>query len=225
MLNGLRVAVALVVGLGVMSSAAAFDPVPAGDLQAQLSWGLAFGGASRTVQSTYAMALGYRGQADSPATSILQLDVRESGALASLAGLPLYGRSYRAEQTDSAEQPGYESTVEKKPWYARSWVMWTVGGLAATAALASGASSGDDDGGCANGNGCGVNCTNGDCTVPADENQGCVGEFCVTCSDGSIASECSPLLPTQALRAHGLEEIQRDEFDTDTGRMGDLVAR
>lgn len=223
MLTVSRAVIAAIAGLGVMTSAAAFDPLPANDLQAQFNWRLAFGGASPTAQFSYGLALGYRAQADSPVASLIELDVKDAGALARLAGLPLYERSYRADQAESKEQLGDASTAENKPWYTHSWVMWTLGGLAATAALASSGGNTEEhnrqvDGAAVQGGGTNVGSVSGEggngYTVCGTENVPNVPDTCTHVPGFSG----SPV-------PGGLDALSENpRLDAAAGGMGDLIA-
>lgn len=202
-------------GLIVAAPAAAASP----DLdapQVSVRWRLGFGGAGG-VHAGYALALGYRAVATPDAVELIELDVSDQAALARLAGLPLLERRYRADQSELDPAP---ADPAPRPWYARQWLFWTAGGLAAAAALASGSgSSGEADPGF-----CGEN--NDDCTFSGNGNAACIGDTCVICDNGDVASGCGGggLVETGF---HGLQqrELALPALDAGTGGMGDLVAR
>ncbi len=77
------------------------------------------------------------------APALVQFDVSRTGTLTRLAGIPVSAQAFKLGQTDDASDLDPETEQpENTPWYARQWVLWTAGGIALTAALASG---GEDD--------------------------------------------------------------------------------
>src|SRR5262245_18853246 len=108
-----RALLAMIASLSVLAPARAADFQAAENLRAELTWGVTSGW-SAPLWAAYGLAVGYRAEAGSPIASLLQLDVNDAGAIARLAGLPLYTQSYRAEQNEADATPGYASTVEQK---------------------------------------------------------------------------------------------------------------
>ena len=106
--------------------------VQAADTDARFQWSLEFG--SSRMETSYGLSLGYRtGEHFAPLSKLVEFKVSGSGALASVAGLPLFANSYQANQ--SASDQAYDAGVDTRPWYSKQWVYWTLGGVAATAAI------------------------------------------------------------------------------------------
>ena len=218
-----RTAFALLLSLNALSPAAAAG-ADGSFPEAQMTWRLAFGGPGQNLQTGYGLTVGYRGLEGTPAGQLIQLDVSDQAALARLAGLPLFQRDYRAQQNDG------EVAIESgsRPWYARQWVWWTAGGLAATSALAGAGGGGEndvctgicyeDDGG-PDGRTTALTYENGDVYA------GCVEGQCAVCPDGSVASTC-PGFVGMTSYAMVVTDVERDRWlDAGTGHMGDLIAR
>lgn len=210
-----RALAALAAGL-VSLSAHAGD-----DLLASLSWQLDFGGAG--VHAGYDVSLGYRGANDlSPLSRVLEFSAAGNRASATLAGIPWLGHSFRADEAAAAD----ETLPAQKPWYARSWVLWTAGGIAATAALASsgGVSVGGSDT-TNNGKNCtGVSSTGTDVpdTCVPQQEVGCTpAGLCVNCGNNTITDKCDGWTARQENEAwlSGGDETAEGP----TGGMGDLV--
>ena len=209
-----RLVLVLATSLGMLSQALASEGP-----DARLTWRLGFGGAGQSLQSGYGLALDYRSvDPDSPATQFLELDVSDRAAFARLAGLPLFERNYQSHQNEGDALPADSGST---PWYSHKWVMWTVGGLAATAALA-GAGGGTDL--CT---GCYESSDNTGASVSgsSDDGTGCVNDDC--------ALPCNPTTdPAGCIGFTGREpsvyvvDYERDRWlDAGTGQMGDLIAR
>ena len=167
-----RIAIGLLVSTTVAAPALAADGIEAG-----LSWRLDFG--DHTLAPAFGVSLGLR--TDEPAISSVRLftiDASSTGSFASFAGVPLLTRSYQT--SESADSAPVTADSGARPWYARSWVLWTAGGLAATAALAGQGGSGNES-----------HCT-GIC------NQQCAGNTAsdcnghVTVADQEVPTECAP---------------------------------
>jgi len=195
------------------ASLACLTPAAASSLdapEAQFSWRLGFGGGHQ-LQPGYRLTVAYRDlQADAPTTELFALDVSGAAALARLAGLPLFGRAaYRSNQNEGG------AVLSTTPWYARRWVLWTVGAAAASAALSG--SGGGDEGSCA-----------GTC------NQENAGNFISSDGDGNVCvndENCTPV-PGGVVGLVGTPgasmsiDWERDRWlDAGTGHMGDLIAR
>ena len=193
--------------------------------EGQLSWRLEFG--AGTFTTGYGLAFGYRGgeRAD---LRLLELDISDRAALARLAGLPLLARDYRMAQDEGLAPAG---AAEQKPWYARQWVWWTVGGIAATAAVGGSGEATTTCTGICNqqSTGNGVTVTD-EGTCVADEN--CVeppcppgSSVCVACDGSLVDGDCNQW----TARRSGLEFTARDRepdwLVQGTGWMGDLVLR
>ena len=227
-----RIAVALLVYLTAQSAWAADRPEPS------LSWRLAFGAGQ--VQTGYGLTLAYRaGDLDGAALRVLELDVSDRAAVARLAGVPLVQRDYRASQDDAATAPEFRVALSE-PWYTKQWVWWTVGGVAATAALAGGGSELTIDYNETNGNSPrsdGCNGTSGNigpqeipCSDDAAPDTGdqCVGDACVTCDDSviTVGSDCGGSWTARREAVQPTRDIERQQWlDAGTGHMGDLFRR
>ena len=210
-----------------------------GAAEATFSWRLGFGGAG-APQPGYGLAVGYRGAGPDPIGGrLFQVDVDGNRAFARIAGLPLHERNFRAQLDEAtSDAPAGEAT----PWYARQWVWWTAGGLAATMALTGGdgdieinntstttrnssgcagvsGNVGDTDMGCVGAEG------GGSVVSENDEGQLCaaegwgdeVPEECVSRpGEGFVAREARGWIDSRAYSAW---------LDAGTGHMGDLAAR
>lgn len=217
-----------VANLTALSQAAAAGPAEGGP-QATLSWRLEFG--SGRFQPGYALAVGYR-TADprQPATELFAVDVSDRAALARLAGVPLLDRRYRTDQTEGEAQPAATAT----PWYTRQWVLWTVGGLAATVALTGGDGSVEY-----NDNSSNTSRSEGDCLFTEDGStvgncNGTVvgtndeGEPCAVDGFGNdVPDACVPTGGFVGSDARGPLALRRhtSSLDAGTGGMGDLFVR
>ena len=201
-----------VVGLSILCVAApAWAAGPAAsEIEAGLNWHLAFGGT--TLEAGYSLSLGYRsGDLSAPRARLLALDLDSRRTAATLAGLPLFARSYQANQAGDAP---VEAESGVRPWYTRSWVLWTVGGLATTAALAGS--------------------TGGSSTTEENDNGASAGPRACALSGGNVGPQEIPdacVTPTGvgtgfAGRAPILDERVSDVrwLDEGTGGMGDLEA-
>lgn len=232
-------AFAAVINLSAVSSAAASE-LPDSSLEAGLAWRLAFGHAQ--VETGYGLTVGYRAlDPNGPSGQLLAIDVSDRAALARLAGMPLLERDYRMGQ--DAEAAASPAEPAAKPWYTRSWVWWTVGGIAATAALGGSEAeitynSGSNNNRNTNSQGClGVSGNAGDTDV------GCVGageggSVVGTNDDGDpcaiygfgddIPDACVPADGSGFAERPGRgthERVDTSWLDAGTGHMGDLVAR
>lgn len=172
----------------------ALSPAQAAEPEAQLGWGLEFGGASTALQPTYRLGL-------------------------AAGGLPLFQRTYR---TSVAEADPVEQAASQPG--GTSWVPWVVGGVVAIVAI--GVNFADDKS-----DDC-IGCTN---PVPNGEdgvdtadvgngnNVACVGNACVVCEDGSVASSCDSLV-AGAMRGEAATDVEHQRWlDAGTGHMGDLL--
>jgi len=139
MLRRVHLGLALLASLSVAVPAHAGDDLATG-VRAQLTLGLGFAGPSQPVHPSYTLAVSYRSAIGSPDTQLVQLDVSDTGALARLAGLPLFAHGYRLNATDAPDW----RTADDKPWYAHSWVYWTLGGIAAAAVAGTAGHSADN---------------------------------------------------------------------------------
>lgn len=213
MLSAIRLATALVVYMTAQSALAGDGP------EAGLSWRLAFGAGA--IETGYGVSLSYadRDLGDARA-ELLSLDVSDRAAFARLAGVPLLQRDYVVSQDDAAPRPEFRVALSQ-PWYAKSWVWWTAGGLAATAALASaGSSSGESDeddgptgrGGvaCGGGNVGDVELESDECVVP------CPGPGDNSCVGNALVARPNP---------YATREPAVEWLDAHTGWMGDLIER
>jgi hypothetical protein len=210
---------ALFAALAVSAPAIASDA----GAQAQVTWTLGFG-AGHGLQTGYGLAIDYRGgeTGDLPAR-LLQLEIDASTAIARIAGMPLYARTWRLEAQDGAAAPA--APADATPWFARKWVFWTAGSLALTAALAGGGGSGNDDGG-----------DDPDyCTGVCYEDQGGYSVASGNINGPGRTDVCvadGPGLPEACVEAlierpgpAWLWGSGADGLDAGTGGMGDLVAR
>jgi len=194
--------------------------------ETQLTWRLQFGAGA--VTTGYGLAFGYR-RGERADLRLLELDISDRAALARLAGLPLLARDYRMAQDEGLAPVG---AAEQTPWYARQWVWWTVGGIAATAAVGGG--SGETATTCTGicnqqSTGNGVTVTDDGACV-ADEN--CAeppcppgSSVCVACDGSLVGGDCNQW----TARRSGLEFTARDRepqwLIEATGWMGDLLPR
>jgi hypothetical protein len=203
-------------------------PATAADLPAapRVAWTASFGGSAPIEAPALALSLVATDQRLGEAPRIVELEMGTRGTMLALAGMPFWQPNLSLGQ---AEDPGYESAAPPKPWYARQWIWWTAGGLAATAALASGGGevSYDDTDTCYNcndSNGPGTTVISGDPTGEAYV--GCVeGEVCVLCPDGTTASNCNGGLIDLRRVAMLDRDVAHDAWlDAGTGHMGDLFA-
>ena len=136
---------ALAALLACTSAQAADNP------QASLAWRLDFGAGA--PHAGYDLSLGYRGAEHfAPLSQALKLSVDGGRTITTIVGVPFAARSFRSDDTAG----GAEAVAGESPWYARSWVLWTVGGLAATAALigSAGSNESNPDGGPTDANTC-----------------------------------------------------------------------
>ena len=118
-------------------AATAADPypgIPEGP-EAQLSWHLAFGGATTSPQSRYSLTLGYRALEDRAPLPLVTLDVSDQATVARLAGLPVAGRHYGTNQTEGTTIYGVSPVT---------FVWWVVSGIVATVWIVDVASDDDD---------------------------------------------------------------------------------
>ncbi|HUR40919.1 MAG TPA: hypothetical protein VM240_07080 [Verrucomicrobiae bacterium] len=204
-------------------------PVLAEPLDLRFGLHLQFG-AGTLASPGYSLALHPAAPGQLP-VSLLQLDLSERAALGRIAGMPLSAQAY---QTTAVEGQVAEGTT---PWFARKWVLWTLGSLAATAALAAGGGdiqiSGNDNNTTVNE---GSHCTGGvsgsvndDTEVPCApaENTGCANGICVTCANGDIASTCpeSGLVLRAVVTGANTDPERLRWLDAGTGHMGDLFPR
>jgi hypothetical protein len=199
------------VAFAVTGSAAAADmPVAP-----RIVWSVGFGGGD--AAPGLALALDVAGDTLRAAPSVVELGLGPNGAGLQLAGLPLWRRNFSLGQ---AEDPGYQSTAQPKPWYARQWVLWTAGGLAATAALL-----GSLDGGSTEQHN--MQITSSENSGPATVN-GENGEYTVCVGGPDV---CAPVDTNGGLRGRvttskALRPAGNDAWlDAGTGHMGDLYAR
>lgn len=126
--------------LGILAA----GPALASDLpEAQVTWRLQFG-SQHAVATGYGLALAYRAERLAAPAHLVELDVSNHATRALIAGVPLFQRDYRMAQDESAARPEFRVALSK-PWYAKSWVWWAVGGAAATAALAGAAGGGESE--------------------------------------------------------------------------------
>lgn len=226
------VAFFLLANLTALSPARAAGLGEAGP-EATLSWRLEFGAGG--LHPGYALAVGYRSIPGQPAGELLAVDISDRAALARLAGVSLADRSYRA---DEAEDGALPSEPAARPWYARQWVLWTAGGLAATLAATGGDGSIEynDNGGTTNRGG--DSCTgvgvdaNGQSTPCANETVGtqCVegsdGQMvCVFCGSNGVTDGCNEWTDRRVVASRVLDPRLQRWLDAGTGHMGDLFAR
>ena len=219
---------ALLANLTALSAAQASSL--ASDAETTVSWRLGFG--AGPVQPGYGLTLGYRSaDPDALAGQLLEIDVSHRAAFARLAGLPLFERNYQSQQDEGDALPAGSGPT---PWYTRKWVMWTVGGVAATAALAgsgggitythNGGQTTTGRDGCSTGN-----VSAGDEETPcASETVGtqCVeGEVCVFCGNNGVTGGCPEWTDRRVVAGVTVDLEHQRWLDAGTGRMGDLVAR
>lgn len=228
-----KLALFFAANLIVLSSAQAADAA-AGAVEASLTWRLGFGAGA--LQPGYGLAVGYRA-ADPDALSgrLLQLDVAQGGAQASLAGLPVLSRSDRRSQNEAA---GAAPAAGPSPWYARKWVWWTLGALAGTVALAGGGGSLTIEGSNSNRTGNGTSCTGvsgnvGDTETPCTSEtvgtqcvEGGDGQVvCVFCGNNGVTDGCSEWTDRRVVPGRTVDVRHQRWLDAGTGHMGDLPLR
>jgi hypothetical protein len=181
-------------------------------VEAGLSWRLAFGG--RALEAGYGLSLGYRNTSEhfSPLSRLVEFRTDRRFAAATVAGLPLFTRSFQANQSEA--DAAYDTGVIAKPWYTRSWFLWTAGGIAASAALATAGSSGDEKT-CAPGGTCNQTCAGNTLST-------CNGSFCVQGDENCVPT--NPAVGYADRRASFGELRERIDaaLDEGTGGMGDL---
>ena len=207
---------------------AAAGPSNAGEApEPQMTWRLQFG--AQSIDYGYGLTLSYRAGAlgDAP-VQLASLDVSDRATLARLAGVPLFQRDYRVAQDEA--KPEFRVALSQ-PWYAKSWVWWTAGGLAATGALLGGAESGSSEEDSCPDSGCPSVQGNVGPVVFDDEGDvgtSCTGQDCVVCPNGDIVSNCNGggfVAPDSAALGHARDPDRDVRLDAGTGGMGDLVAR
>jgi hypothetical protein len=184
----------------LLASLIALTPARAAEPEAQLGWGLEFGGSSPSVQPVYRLGL-------------------------AVDGFALVQRTYRLTATDGDGATEVEGTGESGS--SGGWVPWVVGGVVAIVAI--GTEFADDARrdhaciGCSDDGG-GTDVTGAD--VDDDGNTvGCVGDECVVCPNGDVASTCDGLV-SRALRGDLEIDVERQRWlDAGTGHMGDLLQR
>ncbi|HUS24733.1 MAG TPA: hypothetical protein VM369_07280 [Candidatus Binatia bacterium] len=198
---------------GLLVSAAATAAEPASQLH--IHFGLDFG-LARAPAASYGFALR---SADVPAATppLLAIDASGREWRGALLGVPVASRY----QLNDAESEG--APVARAPWYARRWVWWTAGGLAATATVLSLGSDNNETHQCTGT--CNQDNTGNGLTIDGQNENGvgCVGPACVLCNDGDIASGCNSLTSRQP-RVWLAPAQPRPELGP-FGDMGDLVAR
>ena len=210
----MKALLALVASLLVALPAAAAD-----NAVASFSWRLDFG--AQAFEAGYGLSLGYRGDEHFvPLSRLVDLKVDHGSALAAIAGLPLATRGYQADQSaDAAYDAGIQEKTPEQPWYAHQWVWWTLGGVAASAALGGISVNSETHNTCTNCN----EQPSGRTTVVTTDGQdayvGCVQGTCAVCPDGSIQSTC---LVAAGASARGFESPDLETTD-ETGGMGALV--
>jgi hypothetical protein len=216
----------------ILAALACLTTVPASSAELpfapQVSWAVAFGGAAGAVDPEVGLGLRATSLADDLQPEVARLQLGAGGMGLSFAGVPVAADSYARAQDGDADYR-FADAPAAKPWYARSWVLWTVGGLAATAAVTGGLSSGDDStcsGICDQDDDDDINTSvNG----VGPDGAGCVGDMCAVCENGDIASDCNwegNGLVARGVAAFATRDVTRERWlDAGTGRMGDLIAR
>ncbi len=199
----------LIAALTFSANAAAID------LAAALTWKLDFG--PSTVKPSAGLTLGYT-SADpkAPQAQLVRVEVSDVMAMTQVAGLPLFSRTYRAN-----EAAGAHAAPVERAWYSRSWLLWTLGGLAATAALSSSGGRGGSGGG-----------GEGTCTGVCGDHSGftaagqdvpngpCAGDTCVVCG-GTVVGGCPDFVRRSTNAA--LAARVHAKHQAGTGGMGDLL--
>lgn len=208
---------ALVAGFSLQTAMASGLPA-----EPRLVWGLSFGGAAN-VAPTAELAFDLPSHvAEQPTVAGAQLELSEAGSALRLMGVALWQRRDALAQNESAPA-GSASAASSSPWYEHQWVYWTLGSLAATAALASSggtsvhSSSNNTTTNGTSGRG-GIAC-GGANVGPVDTGSGCV----VGCP-GPSQNSCIGLIDLQGMSAY-LKEADETWLEAGTGGMGDLVAR
>jgi hypothetical protein len=201
----------IVANLSAPSQAGTLDD-PASAPEATLAWRLGFGAASGW-RPGYTLTIGYRGLApDRAPTRLLDLDVTDLRAAAHVAGMPIFQRDFSAYSEETATPA---ETPESKPWYARQWVWWTAGGIAAAVALtgAAGGSESEQHTLQIQDRGSGPATINGD-----------LEDGYEVCAGGSDTCADVPG-PGWMATAHGqLDRPDDSSWGAGTGGMGDLIA-
>jgi hypothetical protein len=236
-------ALMLLANLGITGTAFA-DGSLAAEAEAAIAWHLGFGG-GQPLEPRLGLTLGFRGTEVS--RQLLDLGLSGAGASAHLAGLPLFEARYLSAQNDidvdEVEDEAMAAAPAPKPWYAKPWVLWTAGGLAALA-LTGGAEikycgdCGSHDGGgegqganIASGNGnelCGTEGVDGVPDSCVERPSGCTpgGNVCMNCNDSEITQDCEGWTARPgALVLVEVRDIEPEWLSAGTGHMGDLFPR
>lgn len=192
----------------IAASASSAADFPAGAPEAAFSWRLTFGG-SQSPKPAFSLALGYRDLDTQASGQVLEWDVSERSTRTRLMGMPLLERDHRVAQNNNPA----EELIEPTPWYTRPWVLWTAGGLAATAALAGGGGGGGDD--------------SQDINVVSSESDGdvCAVSGVPGAPDVCAAPEGQGFAENLATTSRFAPRTSDAWLDAGTGHMGDLLAR
>ena len=197
---------------------------------ASLNWRLDFG--AHTLEAGYGLSLGYRGSEHfAPLSKLIELKVDGANASAAIGGFSFAARSYQANQSEADQ--AYDAGVDTRPWYSRSWVYWTLGGVAATVALAgSGGSASygssnttNNNTGCAGVSSNGTNPDIPDACAPTDQTVGCAPgtSVCAVCGGGVITDQCGGGWAGLRVSEVLVERLDDTWLDEGTGHMGDLT--
>lgn len=210
----------------------------ASEPQSNLYWNLEFGVAERAPALRYGFSLRQPVEhiRDLPLPPLANLDFNGSGARASLAGVPLWQRSYRLSQDARSEELEDQQVVASET--STTWFGGTTGtilasavvGVAVLCAAADDCSVGDDEpsdnrGNTNSGDGCaGPSGNIGPYEIPCvtpSEDTACVNGICVFCGNGDVASDCESDFVSR--RVAILNEPR--SLDANSGYMGDLFPR
>jgi hypothetical protein len=198
-------------------------PLDSDHVEPAFYWSGHFGG-SAPPSAALGLELRYRvsgARQAAAAPALFALDLDPAGLLAKMAGAPLLQQRFRVNQAEAAELP------VATHWYTHQWVWWTAGGVAATAALASAVGGSDNEERHCTGT-CNQTQTGPNLSIDAQNGSGigCIGQNCVACNNGDIASDCTNLTSRSGepwLESRDAEIARRSIAGT--GGMGQLIAR
>jgi hypothetical protein len=216
--------------LTAVGSSLLATPASGADLSAmpRLGWALAFGGVGSPPAPTLTLALDATAGRNVDGRHIIEADAAAVGAGLRVAGLPLWSSRFAlAQDANAPAVPATEPAAA--PWYTRSWVLWTAGGLAATAAVLGSLGGGSTEEHNRQVSGSGSSLDVGPVSGSFGSTDGENGQYevCAAKDTAELPDACAPV--NTGFRERPRDRRLRDQSDTwldaGTGHMGDLIAR